>query len=205
MSFSSGYRHPAEVIKKIQLNWVKYTVFTLFITLSLFSKQRYPFERKTCPRSDMPGLHPIGKPQSDGQASMFKILIVDPNDPFRRSLKKILVNRFPFVDIQEAADAGEGLAMLQGFAPNLIFLEIHLPSASGLDLARQIKSAHPDIIVVILTSYDILEYQKAAEESGIEHLVPKDAWTGEQMIELVHSILLDLDIKARDRQDRHNS
>jgi len=131
-------------------------------------------------------------------------IIVDPNDPFRRSLKKILINRLPFVDIQEAADAAEGLEMVQGFAPNLIFLEIHLPSASGLDLARQIKSAYPDIIIVILTSYDILEYQKAAEESGIEHLVPKDAWTGAEMIELVHSILSNLEINGPNLQDRHN-
>ena len=74
-----------------------------------------------------------------GYPQMFKILIVDPNDPFRRSLKKVLVNRFPFVDIREASDGGEGLKMVQGFNPNLIFLEIHLPSESGLELARRLK------------------------------------------------------------------
>ena len=129
--------------------------------------------------------------QITGYPQMFKILIVDPNDPFRRSLKKVLVNRFPFVDIQEASDGSEGLAMVQGFSPNLIFLEIHLPSQSGLDLARQIKDAHPEIIIVILTSYDLPEYKAAAAESGIEHLVPKDDWTGEDMIALVHTILAD--------------
>jgi DNA-binding NarL/FixJ family response regulator len=134
---------------------------------------------------------------------MFKILIVDPNDPFRRSLKKILINRFPFVDIREASDAGEASAMVQDFGPNLIFIEIHLPSESGLDLARRLKSAHPDMIVVILTSYDIPEYRKAAAESGIEHLVPKDDWTGEDMIDLVQTILSDLDITDQNLPDRH--
>jgi len=125
---------------------------------------------------------------------MFKILIVDPNDPFRRSLKKVLVNRFPFVDIREASDGNGGLKMVQDFNPNLIFLEIHLPSESGLSLARRIKQHHPEIIIVILTSYDLPEYQAAAAESGIEHLVPKDDWTGEDMIALVHTILADLNI-----------
>ena len=128
---------------------------------------------------------------------MFKILIVDPNDPFRRSLKKVLDNRFPSVDIREASDANGGLKMLQGFNPNLIFMEIHLPSESGLDLARQIKQDHPEIIIVILTSYDLPEYQVAAEESGVEHLIPKDDWTGEDMIALVHTILTNLDIKEK--------
>lgn len=134
---------------------------------------------------------------------MFKILIVDPNDPFRRSLKKVLANRFPFVDIQEASDGSQGLEMVQGFNPNLIFLEIHLPSESGLDLARQIKHDHPEIIIVILTSYDLPEYKAAAEESGVEHLVPKDAWTGEDMIALVHTILANLNISGQSLQNRH--
>jgi CheY-like chemotaxis protein len=93
--------------------------------------------------------------------------------------------------------------MVQGFGPNLIFLEIHLPSESGLDLARQVKKDHPDIPIVMLTSYDIPEYQAAAEASGIEHLVPKDDWTGEDMIDLVNSILSDLNVNAQGLQDRH--
>ena len=125
---------------------------------------------------------------------MFKILIIDPNYPFRQSLKKVLMNRFPFLDIQEASDGTEGLDMVDSFDPNLIFLEIHLPAKSGLDLARMIKSDHPDIIIVILTSYDLPEYQTAAEESGVEHLVPKDEWTGVDMIHLVQLILSDLDV-----------
>ena len=133
---------------------------------------------------------------------MFNILIVDPNDPFRRSLKKVLVNRFPFVDIQEASDSSEGLAMVQGFNPKLIFLEIHLPSESGLDLARRLKINHPEIIIVILTSYNLPEYKAAAQESGVEHLVPKDDWTGEDMIALVHTILNDLNVSEQGPQNR---
>ena len=134
---------------------------------------------------------------------MFKILIVDPNDPFRRSLKKVLVKRFPFVDIQEASDGSQGLEMVQSFSPKLIFLEIHLPAESGLDLAREIKIDHPEIIIVILTSYDLPEYKAAAEESGIEHLVPKDDWTGEDMIALVHTILIDLNVNDQSLHDRY--
>jgi DNA-binding NarL/FixJ family response regulator len=134
---------------------------------------------------------------------MFKILIVDPNDPFRRSLKKVLVNRFPFVDIQEVSNGSQGLEMVQNFRPNLLFIEIHLPSENGLDLARQIKIDHPEIIIVILTSYDLPEYKAAAKESGIEHLVPKNDWTGEDMIALVHTILTDLKVNDQSLYNRH--
>lgn len=135
---------------------------------------------------------------------MFKILIVDPNDPFRRSLKKVLVNRFPSVDIREASDGNGGLKMVQSFNPNIIFLDIHLPSESGLRLARRIKLDHPEIVIVILTRDDLPEYQQAAAESGIEHLVPKDDWTGEDMIALIHTILADLNISDQSLRNRHH-
>ena len=101
------------------------------------------------------------------------------------------MNRFPFLDIQEASDGTEGMDKVIKFDPNVIFLEIQLPAQSGLDLARKIKFDHPDIIIVILTSYDLPEYHIAAAESGVEHLIPKDEWTGIDMIDLVHVILSD--------------
>ena len=135
------------------------------------------------------------------QSIMFKILIVDPNDPFRRSLKKVLVNRFPLVDVQEAADGDEGLRIVDAVHPDIIFLEIHLPAETGLDLASRIKADHPDIIIVILTSYDLPEYKIAVEQSGVEHMVPKDDWTGDDMIALVQEILSDLKMDEHGDKD----
>jgi len=144
---------------------------------------------------------------------MFKILIVDPNDPFRLSLKKVLVSRFPFADIQEAADGDAGLQKVEAFQPDLIFLEIHpdlifleihLPAETGLDLADRIKDDHPDTIIVILTSYDLPEYKIAADKIGVEHMVPKDDWTGEDMIALVQSILSKLKMDEQGYPDHNN-
>ena len=135
---------------------------------------------------------------------MFKILIVDPNDPFRLSLKKVLVSRFPFADIQEAADGDAGLQKVEAFHPDLIFLEIHLPAETGLDLADRIKADHPDTIIVILTSYDLPEYKIAADKIGVEHMVPKDDWTGEDMIALVQSILSELKMDEQGYPDHNN-
>ena len=133
---------------------------------------------------------------------MFKILIVDPNDPFRQSLKKLLMNRFPLVEIQEASDGNEGLDKVNVFDPNLIFLEIHLRTHSGLDLARRIKTKRPDTIIVILTSYNLPEYRTAAEESGVTHVVVRDEWTGADLIDLVRLILSDQNIDQHEDRVR---
>ena len=122
---------------------------------------------------------------------MLRILIIDPNIPFRKSLGKIISDRFPSIEIQESAAADDGLRKLKAFAPQLIFIDIYLPDRNGLDLAKEIKKSFPEIIIAIFARYDSPEYQAAANDSGIEHLIPKDDWTGEDILALVESILLD--------------
>jgi hypothetical protein len=56
------------------------------------------------------------------------------------------------------------------------------------------------VTIALLTSYDLPEYHAAAKESGIEHLVPKDEWTGEDMVALVQSIVSNM--KIEDASDR---
>ena len=133
---------------------------------------------------------------------MFRILIIDPNTPFRESLRKIISGRFPTIEIQEAAAGADGLAKLNTFTPLLIFIDIYLPDKNGLDLARQIKASYPEIIIAIFARYDSPEYQAAANDSGVEHLIPKDDWTGEDILALVESIFIDADISHPAKIDR---
>jgi DNA-binding NarL/FixJ family response regulator len=125
---------------------------------------------------------------------MFRILIIDPNTPFRESLRKIIHDRFPRIEIQEAAAADEGLRRLNTFTPLLVFIDIYLPDRNGLDLAKKIKASHPEIIIAIFTRYDSPEYQTAANDSGVEHLIPKDDWSGVDILALVESIFPDAGI-----------
>ncbi len=122
---------------------------------------------------------------------MFRILIIDPNIPFRKSLSKIISDRFPHIEIHEASTADQGLIRLSTFTPTLVFIDIYLPDQNGLDLAKKIKTRYPEIIIAIFARYDSPEYQAAANDSGVTYLIPKDDWTGEDILALVESILAD--------------
>jgi DNA-binding NarL/FixJ family response regulator len=124
---------------------------------------------------------------------MINILIIDPNIPFQQSLKKLLRKHFPHVGIDVAINGQEGLRKIRDIQPQLILLEIHLPGNSGLKLADQIKSIQPEVIIALLTSYHSPEYETAAKNAGIEHLIPKDEWTGNDIVGLVQSIVSDLE------------
>lgn len=120
---------------------------------------------------------------------MYKILIIDSNTLFRKSLGKSLYARFPAVEIQETGSGAEGLRKVDEFAPQLIFIDIHLSDISGFDFAQKIKIAHPEIIITTFTSFDSPEYQAAAAACGVEYLIPKDDWSSEKILEFVESVL----------------
>lgn len=122
---------------------------------------------------------------------MYRILIIDPNVPFRKSLSKIIIDRFPQIEILEASAGDQGLIRLKTSTPALVFIDIYLPDQNGLDLARTIKTAYPEIIIAIFARYDSPEYQAAANDSGVTYLIPKDDWTGADILALVESILID--------------
>lgn len=120
----------------------------------------------------------------------FRILIIDPNAPFRKSLVKSLTRRFPEAEIQQAGSGAAGFGKIDTSTPQLIFIDIYLPDGSGLDLAKKIKASYPQMVVAVFTRFDSPEYRAAAKNSGVAHLIPKDDWTGEDILGLVRDVLL---------------
>jgi CheY-like chemotaxis protein len=124
---------------------------------------------------------------------MVNILIIDPNLAFQQSLKKLLQKHFPHVTVDAVGNGPEGLRIISSACPQIILLEIHLPGNSGLELADRVKSKHPEAVIALLTSYNSPEYETAAKDAGVEHLIPKDEWTGDDIIALMRSVLLKLE------------
>ena len=121
----------------------------------------------------------------------FKTLIVEDNVSFRKTLLEILAARFSFMSIEEAGDGDEALQKIDLFAPNLIFMDIKLPGENGLQLTQRIKAKYPEVVIIVLTSYDFPEYREAAFRYGANHFMVKGLSTNEEILALVESILED--------------
>ena len=119
---------------------------------------------------------------------MFKTLLVEDHEAFRQSLREILQVQFPSIIIEEATEAGTVMEKVRQFIPDLIFMDIRLPGGNGLDLTRRLKEAYPRITVILLTSYDFLEYRQAAAQYGAEGFLSKGSVTRETIVALVKSL-----------------
>ncbi len=61
----------------------------------------------------------------------------------------------------------DGLLFLRQQTPDILFLDIHLPDGSGLDILPQIKAEYPDLPVISISAYDNgMEKQKALTSGG---------------------------------------
>jgi len=119
---------------------------------------------------------------------MYPVLIVEDNPNFRLSLKQLLLEEFPSFEIAEAIDGKEALQKIETFQPRLVFMDIRLPGENGLRLTQKIKALHPDTIVIILTSYDLLEYREAAKRAKANHFITKGSATHE-LLEIVRGVV----------------
>ncbi|MBP1697994.1 MAG: response regulator receiver protein [Deltaproteobacteria bacterium] len=117
----------------------------------------------------------------------FRILIVDNDDPFRQILKTTLRVSLPTIAIDEAAGGGEALQKVDILLPDLIFMDIRLPGENGLKLTKKIKAIHPNITILILSSYDKPEYREAASQYGADRFLVKTSLNHMELGELVKS------------------
>jgi DNA-binding NarL/FixJ family response regulator len=120
---------------------------------------------------------------------MSSVLIVENNDFFRRSFKEILKMYIPSLSIDESADGSDALAKVNEASPDVIFMDIRLPGKNGLELTREIKDVHPNIVISIFTSYDLPEYRRIAEEYGADYFLLKDALTGAEIAAMVKAVI----------------
>ncbi len=85
-------------------------------------------------------------------------------------------------------DGKEALLKAEASVPDLVFMDIRLPEEDGLDLSKRIKARHPNIIIVILTAYDLPEYREVSQHYA-DYIFSKTSSSTEEIHTLVKSIL----------------
>lgn len=103
-----------------------------------------------------------------------RILVVDDSTLVRRLLRQLLESDPDVRVVGEAADGHEALAQVVALRPDLITLDVRMPSMDGVETTRQIKRASPRTQVVVLTSYHSDEHIFPVLRAGALSYVLKD-------------------------------
>lgn len=125
-----------------------------------------------------------------------RIVVVDGHTLTRYGFRE-LVARQPDMEIVAECDrAAEAAAVLAAFRPDVVTVDVSLPDADGLQLARELRDRYPDLGIVILTSKEQDDVMFRALETGVSAFVPKTAPVQELLAAIRHASVAALSFTA---------
>lgn len=112
------------------------------------------------------------------KTSPIRILLVDDFKPWLSFLLTMLEKEPNILVVATAADGKEAVAQAKNLQPDLVIMDISLPSLNGIESARQIAHTVPTARIVFLTQYrDPVVVQTAIAAGGQGYVVKIDAVT----------------------------
>jgi DNA-binding NarL/FixJ family response regulator len=103
-----------------------------------------------------------------------RIMIVDDHPLFREGLRRVLEQEDDLLVEAEVADGEQAIVLAHDTRPDVVLLDINLPSMNGLQVTREIKNRLPDTAVINLTAYHDEEQGVHAINAGASAYYPKE-------------------------------
>lgn len=104
----------------------------------------------------------------------YRIILADDHAMFRRGVKKIIQENEDLEVVGEAADGLQLLKIIRKSPPDMVISDISLSHLRGLEATEEIKLAHPEIKVIILTMHKNKKYLQHALAAGAEGYLLKE-------------------------------
>jgi DNA-binding NarL/FixJ family response regulator len=82
-----------------------------------------------------------------------RVFLLDDHEIVRRGLRELLEAESDIEICAEAGTAEEALARIPPTAPDVAVLDVRLPDGDGVEVCREVRSRHPEIKCLMLTSY----------------------------------------------------
>ena len=120
---------------------------------------------------------------------MCTILVVDDNEPVRRSIQTLLGSRKGWFVCGEAADGLQAVKEAKSLRPDLIIMDVSMPKMNGLDAAKIILREVRESRILIISQNDPDIVRRQTVEANVHGFVAKSN-IHRELIEAIEEILL---------------
>ena len=104
-----------------------------------------------------------------------RIALVDDQDLVRSGFRMILDAQKDMCVVGQASDGVGVLPMVKATQPDIVLMDIRMPTLDGISATHAVLGSHPDLKVLILTTFDLDDYLVAAMRAGASGFLLKDA------------------------------
>lgn len=114
------------------------------------------------------------------------VLVIDDDEMTLALLASILEDGG--FAVYSTADGPRGVALYKEFFPDLVLLDIGLPTVSGIDVLKELKSIDEAARVVIISGYVSEQTNEDARKMGAAGVLQKP-FTGDALLKTIESVL----------------
>jgi two-component system response regulator NreC len=104
-----------------------------------------------------------------------RVLLADDHNLIRAGLRRVVESQTDFIVAGEAEDGRQAVAMTEQLKPDVVVMDIGMPSLNGIEAARQIRGAHPETQIVMLSMHSDEGYVLRALKAGAKAYLLKDS------------------------------
>jgi DNA-binding NarL/FixJ family response regulator len=103
-----------------------------------------------------------------------RVVVADDQTVVREGLV-LLLGLLPGIEVAgTAADGQEAVSLVASLRPDVVLMDLRMPRMDGVEATRRIRAAHPEVQVVVLTTYSDDESVFAALGAGARGYLTKD-------------------------------
>ncbi len=116
-----------------------------------------------------------------------RVFLLDDHEVVRRGLRDLLESEGDLEVVGEAGTAEEAYGRIPATTPDVAVLDMRLPDGDGIDVCREIRSRHPEIACIMLTSFADDEAVYAAILAGAAGYLLKQV-RGTDLVEAIRRV-----------------
>src|SRR5215470_1046040 len=106
---------------------------------------------------------------------MIRLLLVDDQELLRQGLASLLSAEVGFDVVGQAGNGTQAVALAEALRPDVILMDVQMPVCNGIEATRQIHIRHPDMRILVLTTFDDDEYIVQIMEAGASGYLLKNS------------------------------
>ncbi|MCL4371058.1 MAG: response regulator transcription factor [Chloroflexi bacterium] len=108
------------------------------------------------------------------KARPLRVLLVDDQVLFRKGLRSILSDWLEVQVVGEASDGSEAIAQAAALRPDIILMDVNMPTMNGIEAARRLRRRSPEVRLIMLTISEQDEHLFDAIKAGADGYLLKD-------------------------------
>jgi DNA-binding NarL/FixJ family response regulator len=129
-----------------------------------------------------------------------RVLLIDDHPITRQGIRALVNQQLNTEVCAEADNAGQALQLVSEVKPDVVILDISLPTTNGIELTKQIKSIAPNMPILVVSMHDESLYAERAIRAGAMGYVMKEEAGDKVALALQHLLRGEMYLSAKMKQ-----